>query len=472
MEPTEDRREGCGEGAEASERDAPSGARDADAAPTAELAKGEGDGAEPTGDTVRRPLVDAGGASDGAVAQGPAGGPLGWARAHLPVVAACAATAIVAVALLAVALVGATAVPDSARIEQDAREALSAPSYAGGAFGAGGPLVTSGVEVRSIRRVEGVPSGAAARPGASGYSTAEVVASYTGQGVSADQAATLSYALVDGTWELLGDVDPGDVAWRATTGVDQEKVALNVHLLLERGDAAEGWDGSDGLPTLAELYADSEAQVSSESFDEQAQTDVVELALERSGRYESYSCTLRASFSFAAASGRWELSGVEVSEGAREPDLSALVGTWEGTFQRQDTEGSTCLAGRASGLVVTVESASSDGGATISGTISGVAHYHAHPSQDSPSCEGDLPFDGVPFTARLVSDDEDSELAFSATLPEDVGGTVDVALGFGVDGAGQVVARVRTTYPHTASFLFIPYDETLVYTDVYTLTRS
>lgn len=434
---------------------------------------------EPSGDTVRRPLVDVGepaspDADGAAPAPTRAARAAAWARSHVLAVAALGIAAVAIVALLVVALVNATAVPDAAMIEADARAALSAPSYTGGTYGADGVLVTRDVDVRSVARTDAAPEGADARFGASGYATAEVVVTFVGQGVSADQAATLSYALVDGTWERIGEVRAGSLAWRATSGVDQERVARNASLLLRRVGAARGWDGSDGLPTLEELYADADATVSSEAFDEQAQTDVVELSLERAGSYETYACTLRATFSFSPASGRWEVSAAEVDDGARTPDLSALVGTWTGTFQRQDTEGNKCLAGRATGLTVTVEGTSAEGGApALTGTISGLAHYHAHPGRDSESCEGDLAFDDVPFTATLVEDETGSELAFSATLPEDVGGTVDVALGFGTgDGAGQVVARVRTTFPHTASFLFIPYDETLTYTDVFTLAKE
>lgn len=432
---------------------------------------------EAGGDTVRRPLVsvDEPAAEEMDEKDGARGtGPVAWARAHVGVVVALGVVAVAVIGLLVVALVNAAAVPDEATIVADARSELPAPSCTGGTYGTDGVLVTSGVDVRSVTRTDAAPDGSAARFGASGYATAEVVVTFSGQGVSADQAAALSYALVDGTWERIGAARADSPAWHATAGVDQEKVTRNAKLLLQRADAAQGWDGSDGLPTLEGLYADAPAAVTSEAFDEQAQTDVVELSLERAGRYETYACTLRATFSFASASGRWEVSSVEVDDAARTPDLSALVGTWTGTFQRQDTEGTKCLAGRAAGLTVNVERASAEGGApTISGTISALAHYHAHPGQDSASCDGDLAFEDVPFTASLAEDEAGSELAFSATLPEDVGGTVDLALGFGTgDNAGQVVARVRTTYPHTASFLFIPYDETLTYTDVFTLAHE
>lgn len=68
--------------------------------------------------------------------------------------------------------------------------------------------------------------------------------------------------------------------------------------------------------------------------------------------------------------------------------------------------------------------------------------------------------------------DVDSDLAFVAALPEEVGGTVTVTFGFGVGGdPAQAVARVQTTYPHKGTFLFIPYDQTITYTDVYLLRK-
>ena len=61
----------------------------------------------------------------------------------------------------------------------------------------------------------------------------------SGQGVTADQGATLSYALVDGAWTLLPGAANVGVTWRATTGVDQTKVLNNTHLLLARADEAD-----------------------------------------------------------------------------------------------------------------------------------------------------------------------------------------------------------------------------------------
>ena len=97
-------------------------------------------------------------------------------------------------------------------------------------------------------------------------------------------------------------------------------------------------------------------------------------------------------------------------------------------------------------------------------------------ADDASSCNGDTNLDAVPFSATLVGGHNEatgSDLTFVATLPEDVGGTVTLTLGFGTeDDPGEVVALVQTTYPHTGSILFIPYEETLTYTDVFSLSRT
>ncbi|MBM6774688.1 hypothetical protein [Olsenella profusa] len=409
-------------------------------------------------------------------------------RGHLVTSVLLAVIAVAAAAFLALALSHATAVPDQTTIEADARERMAAPAYSGGTYGADDVVVTRGVEVRSVSRSATAPEGSEARFGASGYAEAEVVVTYGGSTVSASLGATLAYAQVDGTWEGISgsDATTGALAWHATTGVDQQKVLRNVRLVLRRADeltgsADGGADGSgDGAAqgvSLEEIYADSDVTIESESFDEDAQTDTLEITCSRTGAFESYVCRMTVTFSFGQSSGRWEISSVEVADGARERSFEPIMGSWQGAFQRQDTDGTKCLAGRSAGLTITLDSSSTTDGVTrLSGTLSGLAHYHARPDDDTDSCDGDTPLEAVPFQATLVGGHNDatgSDLTFVATLPEDVGGTVTLTLGFGTeDDPGAVVALVQTTYPHTGSILFIPYEETLTYTDVFSLTRA
>lgn len=464
------------------EKDRAAQPADAPEQPTEELDRPEAER------TLRRPLADEGapqgpderaeaprlrdvGRTAGDYVRGRVALVAGIARRHRAVTGALALMACVVVALLGIAFVRAATLPDAATVESDARELLGVPEFSGGTYGTDTPLVAQGVEVRSLARAEAAPEGAGAAFGASGYATAEVVVTYGGQSVSATRAATLSYALVDGAWSVLPGVEDGGVAWHATGGVDQEKVLRNAQTLLARADEAS--DG--GEPSLAALYAEASVAVGDDSFDEGAQTDTLELTFSRGDSFLSYECRLTVTFSFAQASGQWSVSGTSVSEGARTPVLDSLLGVWEGAFQSQETDGAKCLAGRAAGLTVNVIGTSvSDSAVMLSGELSGVAHYHAHPDGDSESCEGDLAFENVGFLARLTGDGAgDGPLEFVATLPEDVGGTVTLTLRFGTeDDPGRVEALVESSHTYTDAILFIPHERTVTYTDTFSLSRA
>lgn len=385
-------------------------------------------------------------------------------REHRAATAALALIAVACVVLLALALARAGALPSSEDVAADARASFSAPERAAGTFDATGALVTQEVDVRSVSRSQSTPEGMESQFGASGYATAEVVITYSGQGVRAQRGATLGYALVNGTWTLVGSSDNG-VSWQATSGVGDAQLEAASGSLL--GQAAQ----SDELDGLLDVYADASATVSSKTFDEEAQTDLVELTWTREGTFESYVCQMSVIFAFSQAGGTWEVSGVEVADGALEPSLDPIVGTWQGTFQSQETDGTKCLAAREAAFAVTIERVESSAGVTrATGTVTGLAHYHAHPGRDAESCEGDTAFDAVPFTATRV---EGEGVVLEATLPEDVGGTVALTLRFGDDeDPGRVTARVETTFPTTGTILFIPYEETLTYTDAFLLARA
>ena len=469
------------------EDDAPAADADAaDAAPTAELLpRSSADPTEPMGDrdhTERRPAVET--ASDAKEEEAPrlhdvAGTLGGYLRGrirllrdivarHRAAAAALALIAVAAVALLCVALAHSFAVPDDETIAADARARLEAPTYSGGTFGVDTALVTQGVDVRSVSRSQGAPEGTSPQFGASGYAAAEVVVSYAGQAVRADRGATLAYALVDGTWAPLPETADGGVSWHATAGVDQQKVARNAHLLLEWVDKHDGEKGQG----LAELYADASVSVESETFDEGEQTDTLEVVCTRSESFSTLTCRLTVVFSFGQTNGQWEISQASADEEARSRDLDALLGTWQGTFQSQETDGGKCLAGRTGGLRVTIGSASAtDGSGTISGTVSGVAHYHANPGADARASEGDAAFADVPFTGSLASD-KDGRLVFEATLPEDVGGTVSLTLRFGTkQDPKRVEAQVTTEFPHTETIFIFPHEVTATYEDTFALTK-
>lgn len=389
---------------------------------------------------------------------------------------------VACVFILASAALHARNVPGADFVEKDAWVRLSAPEYAPGVFGSQDNLYMSEVKVDSQRRVVRTNDSSQAQFGASGYAEAHVTAKFGNGSVVATKTAILSYAKVGSTWQGIGGEADASVSYEAVAGVPRTQVLANLDDLLTEGErslkaAAKtegGSTGGTGL-TLAQIFDGAKVSVESEDFDGEAQTETVSLTCVKASSFESYTCRLTAHFAFRPVNGVWEVESVEVNDDAKTRTFQPLVGTWEGTFQSQETDGAKCLGAGASPLSVTFEAADGDAGARLTGSISALAHFHEHPSADSAACEGDEALADVRLVANYYgghNDDVDSDLAFVAALPEEVGGTVTVTFGFGVGGdPTQAVARVQTTYPHKGTFLFIPYDQTITYTDVYLLRK-
>lgn len=392
---------------------------------------------------------------------------------------------VACVFILASAALHARNVPGADFVEKDAWARLSAPEYAPGVFGSQDNLYMSEVKVDSQRRVVRTNDSSQAQFGASGYAEAHVTAKFGNGSVVATKTAILSYAKVGSTWQGIGGEADVSVSYEAVAGMPRTQVLANLDDLLAEGErslkaaakTAGGSTGDTGL-TLAQIYDGAKVSVESEDFDEEAQTETVALTCVKASSFESYTCRLTAHFAFRPVNGVWEVESVEVNDDAKTRTFQPLVGTWEGTFQSQETDGAKCLGAGASPLSVTFEAAETadgDAGARLTGSISALAHFHEHPSADSAACDGDEALADVRLVANYYgghNDDVDSDLAFVAALPEEVGGTVTVTFGFGAGGdPTQAVARVQTTYPHKGTFLFIPYDQTITYTDVYLLRK-
>ena len=392
---------------------------------------------------------------------------------------------VACVFILASAVLNARNVPGADFVEKDAWTRLGAPEYAPGVFGSQDNLYMSEVKVDSQRRVVRTNDSSQAQFGASGYAEAHVTAKFGNGSVVATKTATLSYAKVGSTWQGIGGEADASVSYEAVAGVPRTQVLANLDDLLAEGErslkaatkTAGGSTGGAGL-TLAQIYDGAKVSVESEDFDGEAQTETMSLTCVKASSFESYTCRLTAHFAFRPVNGVWEVESVEVNDDAKTRTFQPLVGTWEGTFQSQETDGAKCLGAGASPLSVTFEAAETadgDAGARLTGSISALAHFHEHPSADSAACDGDEALADVRLVANYYGGhnaDVDSDLAFVAALPEEVGGTVTVTFGFGVGGdPAQAVARVQTTYPHKGTFLFIPYDQTITYTDVYLLRK-
>lgn len=395
------------------------------------------------------------------------------------------AVLVACVFILASAVLNARNVPGVDFVEKDAWARLGAPEYAPGVFGSQDNLYMSEVKVDSQRRVVRTNDSSQAQFGASGYAEAHVTAKFGNGSVVATKTATLSYAKVGSTWQGIGGEADASVSYEAVAGVPRTQVLANLDDLLAEGErslkaatkTAGGSTGGAGL-TLAQIYDGAKVSVESEDFDGEAQTETVSLTCVKASSFESYTCRLTTHFAFRPVNGVWEVESIEVNDDAKTRTFQPLVGTWEGTFQSQETDGAKCLGAGASPLSVTFEAAETadgDAGARLTGSISALAHFHEHPSADSAACDGDEALADVRLVANYYGGhnaDVDSDLAFVAALPEEVGGTVTVTFGFGVGGdPTQAVARVQTTYPHKGTFLFIPYDQTITYTDVYLLRK-
>lgn len=404
--------------------------------------------------------------------------------------------AVVAAGCLVAAAVHARNVPDAAFVEKDARTRLAAPEYAPGDFGSSDTLYIRDVHVDSERRVVRTSDSAQAQFGASGYAEAHVTATFGNGSVVATKTATLSYAKVGSEWQAVGGEAGASVSYEAVGGIERSRVTSNLTALLGRADDAlaaaaktagggsAAGAGESGL-SLAQIYASSRVTVTDEEFDEQGQTETVGITCVKASSFESYTCQMTAHFAFRPVNGVWELESVDVNDDAKVRTFQPLVGTWEGTFQSQETDGAKCLAAGSDAdgaptlrlKIDAAETGDADtgSGTRLTGTIDALAHFHEHPSADTAGCDGDEQLTGIRLVANYYgghNGDVDSDIAFVATLPEEVGGTVTVTLGFGTgDDPTQAIARVQTSYPHKGTFLFIQYDQTITYTDVYLLRK-
>ena len=407
-------------------------------------------------------------------------------RLAAPLTALAGHRALVVAALLALAaaIAGVTLflyrtsqMPPDDLVRTDAQAKLAAPSYTAGPYASDDPLVLDTVEIERKQ-----PS--KTRRGAC---EVNVVATFSSTAMETRADATLTYVHEDGAWSCTA-ATTGNASHRATAGVSTEKVTEQVDTLLQAADTETGDKGA----SLVNLYRNAEVSVVSEEFDEEAQADVVTLHCSSSATFVSYECDLVARFRFAAASGAWELAGAEVSDTARELGFRPLVGTWRGTFQNQVSRSGKCLAARDAGLVVEVRRAAmgEDGGATIEGTVTGVAHLHADAEADAASSEGDVTLDAVPFVGATPTNASTEDLlallagtgdkkkragiVFECTTQDNPDGEVRLVLEFGSSKAPDAAtATLTSTHDYQDVFLgLVPYERESRYDDAFSLEKE
>ena len=365
--------------------------------------------------------------------------------------------------------------PDLELIEQDARERIEAPAYSGCYFGNDDRLILTQVTVGTRQHSDHAPEGSDLDEtfGAMSYVTTDVMLTFQNESVIATKTATLGYAKQGSSWIDAGEVTNEQISYIATAGVDQRKALRNIGQILERASSIA--PAEEGLASLATIYEGADFEVTSSAFDDVTQTDTLTIHARKGGLFSAYECDIVASFAFRAGNGLWELTEAAATDDAWVRRFDPLVGTWSGTFKSQEvSSGTKCLAGASTPLTITITSWSdAPTGTRISGTISGVAHYHRNPEKDADATSGDTVLDNVAFTATLVDPTDSkrtSEAIFTATLPEAVGGKVTITLEFGTgtDGAG-VTAIVATEHQFEDTFMLIPYKKQVIYADTYEL---
>ena len=397
-------------------------------------------------------------------------------------IAFCGFLAFVVV-FLVIAFLRTTGVPDEATIVADAQTRVAAPEGESNDFSTSDLLVFDNVKVRSTKRSATAIDSSAAQFGASAYASADVAVTWKSSSIKAVTTATLIYAKVNGSWVGTGSPIDTKTSFEATAGINQSGIRASVdEILLKAEDSlADEKAAATNETTLPALYSTASVKIESEGFNADAQTDTVKLTCKKASTFATYECDMTVVFSFKQNTGVWEIDSVTVdnADSAKTASCDALLGTWQSTFQAQETEGTKCLAASTTPLRVTitkVEPAKDATAAKLTAKVDGVAHFHGHPNKDSEAQDGDLAFTALDLTASMTGDsaaDDEQALTFTGELPQQVNGTVSVELSFGAkDDASAVTAKVTSSYRHTGSFLLIPYDETLTYTDIYTLHRN
>ena len=386
-----------------------------------------------------------------------------WCHAHATQLGVAAAFLLIAAIIMAVTSYADTnpTLPSIDVVRAATFEKARLPEWSAGDYDADATMAVS-----DVRLVE------SHLDGSSGTCVSTVVVTFAAGPVEATQEAHLTFTRAHSQWSCLSYVTDASPSYHATAGADEGKLVDNAAKLLVAADAGQ----DSGEDSLAYLYRGATASLTSAEFDEDGQVEEAMVHLERDEGWRKYSCDVKASLRFVEASGAWELVSAQASNGAREPTYEALVGTWDGAFIGQDAgDGGKCLAASEAGLVVEVTAAraTSSGGATIEGTVSGVVHFHPSVRGNVDGSDGDERLEGVSFSGALTDATDDGTLAFDCQTPDATGGTVTLRLQFGSESdASAVSATLTTTHPYQETIVFVPVDRTATFADAYTLAKG
>jgi hypothetical protein len=248
--------------------------------------------------------------------------------------------------------------------------------------------------------------------------------------------------------------------------LETDKVLSSMSGILQRAETS--FSEEQNGTALPSLYADAQATITSDSFDAETQTEVMSLHLARSATFTAYECDVQATFAFRPSNGLWELTAATASDNAKDITLSPLMGTWTGTFREQTSSKGKCFGAKASDLRIVVTSVSND---KITGTVSGIVHYHGEVPEDTDASEGDTELSGVPFSGTMLR--EGSGISFTCTTPQDASGVVELSLLFGTQADPSAARAVlTTTHAYEASWFIFAYDTEATFSDTFVLTRE
>ena len=354
-----------------------------------------------------------------------------FAATHKWTFALAALCVVAAIAGIAYWNARASRMPSDEQIRVDASSRLAAPSYTQSDYAIDEPLALTGIEVEQ-KSLSDTRRDAC---------VVDVVATFANAGMETRADARLTYVREGDVWTCSA-ASMERASHHAVAGVDQQKVVEHVGALLAAADQDEASE------SLSSLYHNAAVEVTSEEFDEEEQVDTVVLHCASTGTFVRYECDLTAHFRFAPAAG-------------------------------------------ASGLTVTVTEAqlTDNGGASIKGTLSGVAHMHANLAKDADTTDGDLVLQDTAFTGSLSSGEvdldvidllagnnpkrDDAGLVFTCTTPDVAAGEVTLTLTFGQSNAPDAATATLTSkhaYDDTI-LLLIPYQREARFTDHFTLEK-
>lgn len=365
--------------------------------------------------------------------------------------------------------------PSDAFLETDLADRMPSFDYLGGPYGADETIDASSVTI--TRKLGcGLPSGATSdvSVGPSAYQV-EAELDYSSSSVEVVRNVACVYVHQDGQWEPWGEPEDQGISYQALSGVDQAGVLDAMPTILQSVDQ----DGTAG--DVSSAYQGAQFSVTSESFEQAPQGDTSKDTLTIHGTqsfaFHTLECDLTVNFAFA--NGKWQLRSATTDDDALTPRYDVLESDWTGSFVGTQSTKARCYGASTTSLEVTIADVGDSSGdrSMVTGTISGLVHYHEPSASDEDSDPDDKVLDGVAFTGTISTEHEDatgSELNIECSIPDATGGSVAFTLGFGTkDEPEAVVAVVRTTHEYTETYLLIfPADASVTYTDTYRLSRS